>query len=245
MLLITLALLAAALGYAVFESGGVLRADWNVSLLLIGAGVLLYWSTLRRGDASPALEPTLRFAIFLLPAYLLFQLAPLPLAILRIVSPARAELTAAIARAAPPVNFAPISVAPFATFEQLFRYLAYIAVFLTIRELAWRFDRHTWLIMLPLVIMAAGEAAAGIPQAYHAGFARGTYVNRNHFAGFLELSLPFAVAYSVMTLGRRRDRPLALGQAFMACLAIATAALLFVGVVDSLSRMGFSPAWQP
>ena len=40
--LITLALLAAALGYAVFASGGVLRAEWNVSLLLIGASALLY-----------------------------------------------------------------------------------------------------------------------------------------------------------------------------------------------------------
>src|ERR1700694_3884065 len=95
--LVMLALLAAALGYAVFESGGVLRADWNVSLLLIGASALLYWSTLRRGDRSPALEPALRFPAFLLPAYLLFQLVPLPLTILRVVSPARAELTAAIA----------------------------------------------------------------------------------------------------------------------------------------------------
>lgn len=237
--LITLALLAAALGYAVFESGGVLRAEWNVSLLLIGASALLYWLILRRSDASAPLDPGLRLPIFLLPAYLLLQLAPLPLGILRFVSPARTELTAAIARAAPAVNFAPLSVAPFATFEQLFRYLAYIAVFLTIRELAWRFDRHAWLIMVPLVIMAVAEAAAGIAQAHQAGFARGTYVNRNHFAGFLELSLPFAAAYSVMTLGRGRVRPLPLRQAFIACLAIATAALLFMGVVDSLSRMGF------
>ena len=165
-------------------------------------------------------------------------MTPLPLGILRLVSPARAELTEAIAHAAPAVNFAPLSVAPFATFEQLFRYIAYIAVFLTIRELSWRFDRHTWLIVLPLVIMAAAEAAAGIAQTHQTGFARGTYVNRNHFAGFLELALPFAVAYSVMTLRRRRG-PLPLRQALIACLAIATAALLFMGVVDSLSRMGF------
>src|SRR5690349_5120244 len=109
---ISLALLAAALGYAVFQSGGMVRADWNVSLLLIGAGALLYWSTLRRADASPALEPALRLTVFLFPAYLLLQLVPLPLTILRIVSPARAELTAAIANAAPAPHLAPISVAP-------------------------------------------------------------------------------------------------------------------------------------
>src|SRR2546423_73911 len=137
--LITLALLAAALGYAVFESGGVVRAEWNISLLLIGAGALVYWSTRRRDDASPALDPALRLPLFLLPAYLLVQLIPLPLTILRIVSPARAELTAAIANAAPAPHFAPLSVSPFATFEHLFRYIAYIAVLLTIRELAWRF----------------------------------------------------------------------------------------------------------
>jgi O-antigen ligase len=64
-------------------------------------------------------------------------------------------------------------------------------------------------------------------------------VNRKHFAGFLELSLPFAVAYSVMILGRHRGRPLPLRQAFVACVAIAAAALIFIGVADSLSRMGF------
>jgi O-antigen ligase len=64
-------------------------------------------------------------------------------------------------------------------------------------------------------------------------------VNRNHFAGFLELSLPFAFAYSVMILGRHRGRPLPLRQAFVACVAIAESALIFIGVVDSLSRMGF------
>lgn len=237
--LITLALLAAALGYAVFESGGVVRADWNVSLVLIGASALLYWSRLRRGDRSPALEPALRLPVVLLPAYLLFQLVPLPLTILRVVSPARAELTAAIANVALASDFAPLSVTPFTTFEHFFRYIAYVAVFLTIRELAWRFDKRTWLIMLPPVIMGAAEAAIGIAQAHEAGFARGTYVNRNHFAGFLELSLPFAFAYSVMILGRRRGRPLSLRHAFVACLAIATAALIFMGVVDSLSRMGF------
>ena len=234
----TLALLASALAYAVFESGGVVRADWNVSLALIGAGVLLYWVRVRPSDLAPPLEPGLRWPLLLLPAYVLLQLAPLPVALLRLLSPARAELAAATASVLPPAGLAPLSVNPPATLEHLLRLCAYVAAFLLVRELAWRLDRRPWLPILPLAGIAAAEAVLGIAGSHTTGFAHGTYVNRNHFAGLLELALPFAAAYAIAALCRGRG-PLSLRRAMAACLGLGAASLMFVAVLLSVSRTGF------
>jgi O-antigen ligase len=237
--LVTLVILASALGYSVWQSGGVERADWNFSLVLIGASALLYWSSVRRNDRAAALEPVLRWPLILLPAYVLLQLVPLPVAWLEILSPARAQLAAAASRVLPPAAFAPLSVAPAATFEHLLRVCAYVTTFLLVREIAWRLDELRWVAILPLPVIAAAEAVLGITQSGGAGFARGTYVNRNHFAGFLELALPFALAGSLALARGRRGKPLSIRLALMACLGLGVAALIFIAALDSLSRMGF------
>jgi len=65
-------------------------------------------------------------------------------------------------------------------------------------------------------------------------------VNRNHFAGLLEMVLPFAVMYPI-AIGRRvRSRDsLPVGAAAMACAMLAVAALILLGIIYSFSRMGF------
>jgi O-antigen ligase len=72
------------------------------------------------------------------------------------------------------------------------------------------------------------------------GAATGTYVNRNHFAGLLEMALPIAVALAVAawrkgTLQSSQTAGPALRMTFL----LASSACLLAGVVASLSRMGF------
>jgi O-antigen ligase len=65
-------------------------------------------------------------------------------------------------------------------------------------------------------------------------------VNRDDFAGFLEMCLPFAVLYPVAILKRARSRyesPAV--PALKACGLLVIAALIFVAVLQSSSRMGF------
>ncbi len=116
----------------------------------------------------------------------------------------------------------PVWVLPAATYAAWLHLAVYILVFLAMRELAWR---SSWIAALPLVGVAALEAALGLTQTY----AHGTYLNRDHFAGLLEMALPFAAMYGVAAL----RTPLAASGAF------ACAALILAGVVHSLSRMGF------
>lgn len=126
-----------------------------------------------------------------------------------------------------------ISVAPAATFVGWLHLAGCILVFLIVRETAWR-ARTPWVAAFPLAAVAALEAALGLAQFYagaDAG-AHGTFVNRDHFAGLLEMALPFAALYGLALV--RQGRMTVAGVA-----AMAAAALILAGVVHSLSRMGF------
>ena len=63
-------------------------------------------------------------------------------------------------------------------------------------------------------VFSGHEHLLGRPKRFNLGSVTGTYVNRNHLAGLLEMSLPFAVACGVEILARsraglwaRRSRP--------------------------------------
>jgi O-antigen ligase len=101
----------------------------------------------------------------------------------------------------------------------------------------------------PLLLVATLEAILGIIQAYGEGslngMATGTYQNRDHYAGLLEMVLPFAAVYPLAVLQRDDDEirfqsPAA--PAIKACLLWAMAAILLVAIILSLSRMGFLSA---
>jgi O-antigen ligase len=65
-------------------------------------------------------------------------------------------------------------------------------------------------------------------------------VNHNHYAGFLEMALPFAVIYPVAIWRRPRPRGhLTMAPALGACGVWALAGLIFTAIVYSYSRMGF------
>jgi O-antigen ligase len=100
-----------------------------------------------------------------------------------------------------------------------------------------------WLAIWPIVAIGALEAGLGLCQNFGGGVDQvrwGTYVNHNHYAGFLEMALPFAVVYPVALWRRTRlpgHSPVA--SALGACGVWALAGLIFAGIVHSFSRMGF------
>jgi O-antigen ligase len=69
--------------------------------------------------------------------------------------------------------------------------------------------------------------------------ASGTFVNPNHFAGFLELVLPLALGYAVYRLFRRGPHG---ERGAIPLLVIFIALLLFLGILFSRSRMGIFSA---
>jgi hypothetical protein len=105
------------------------------------------------------------------------------------------------------------------------------------------FSEYRWLVIWPILGIAALEAGLGLWQ-YFGGTGEqvrwGTYANHNHYAGFLEMALPFAVMYPVVLLRRAHS---GWHSSFSPALAAsglwALAGLIFAGIVCSFSRMGF------
>ncbi len=196
----------------------------------------------RRSSLAPRLSPWIRWPALLLPVYAALQCVPLPLALLRVLSPARAEQLDALVPVAGRMRFAPLSVMPSATLRLAVTMAACLLIFLVIRELAWRRPERQWTLAFPLIFLAALEAAIGLTQYFSAwpdGIARGTYVNRNHFAGLLEMALPFAILYPVAVILRNRSRRRSpAGPVFKAAPFLVLAGLILAGIIYSFSRMG-------
>ena len=197
----------------------------------------------RRSSLSPRLSPWIRWPALLLPAYAALQFVPLPLGVLRVLSPTRAGQIDALGPVAGVMRFAPLSVMPSATLRLAVTMAACLLIFLVIRELAWRRPERQWTLAFPLVFVAGIEAAIGLAQYFSAwpdGIARGTYVNRNHFAGLLEMALPFAVLYPVAIIQRTRSRRRSpVGPVLKAAPFLALAGLILAGIIYSFSRMGY------
>jgi O-antigen ligase len=275
-----LAALGGVLAYVAFQWGGVVRSGRYEYLLLLGLLAMILSLGRARDEWAPLPGGVVRWTLALLPVYVLMQVVPLPVSLVRVLSPARAEGVAALDLIGAKVNFASLSVSPAATFQSFLLVCGYSIIFLLVRELTWRFgvmpqpgsrsggftppfsgwrgkpaatfepgtevlhyERSRWLAIWPLVAIGALEAGLGLCQ-YFGGTGEqvrwGTYVNHNHYAGFLEMALPFAVVYPVALLRRARSRghsPVA--PALAACGVWALAGLMFAGIVHSFSRMGF------
>jgi O-antigen ligase len=224
--------LGAVLACAVIRYGAVLEVDRWVMALGVGVAVIACFLRKRRYELAPLLEPWLRWPLGLLAAYGVAQLAPLPPAVLRALSPARAEIAAATGG-----GWAPLTVAPAHTLFLLMTLGACLLTLLAAREAAWRLEQRAWLAAVPIVVIAALEAGLGLAQYYSNypdGVAHGTWVNRNHFAGFLEMGLMLAVGIGIEPQRTRRTQRRAI--------AMVAAAVILAGIIHSLSRMGFTAA---
>jgi O-antigen ligase len=233
-----LTILSLSLAYAALQRGGVYQSDWNACLLAIGAVFILH-RVLTRRDSVPPLDRLSQCLLLALAALAILQVLPLPLPLVQVLSPARAELALATVPVLGPVHSVPLSTTVPLTVEHLLRLAGYLLVFLLIRDIGWRAHASPWIPVVPLIILASLEATLGILQAYtgDAGtVANGTWVNRDHFAGFLEMCLPLAVMYGVSIAGRT------LVPALKACALLALAALILVAILCSLSRMGLVAA---
>jgi len=139
-------------------------------------------------------------------------------------------------------RFITLSAVPFETIQCLLTLGGYGLLFLIMWDLASRYELK-WLPVWPLLVIAAFESGLGMLQTGSVNAAAtGTYENRDHYAGLLEMVLPLAVMYAVAILKRnpkRHESPA--GPALKASCILAIAALILIAIIHSLSRMGFSP----
>lgn len=198
-----------------------------------------------------------RFQVLIWPVlfvlWVALQLVPLPAGLVQHLSPAR--VASAGLALLPPGSHAgtlALSINSHDTMVALLKFLAYFSAFLLAAHL---FDsrQHKSTLIRGLIILGCFEAGYGIVQyltGWHKIFtytnvhdlldATGTYINRNHFAGLLELILPFVLASAFYSLqkgsgvsrpdGRRApSQPSARYQAlfYLFLLSIMSVALVF------------------
>ncbi|MBN1511037.1 MAG: O-antigen ligase family protein, partial [Phycisphaerae bacterium] len=247
MAVLPLVVLAVVFGYAVFRYGGVVPEDWYLCLVGVGLAFTISRLTPRNGERVPGASAVTRLLILGILAVVLVQLVPLPASVVRLVSPARVELDEAVGEVVGAAPYTAMTIVPGETFRLLLTLVGLVLVFLLVREMAWRWRDNPWILAVPFVAVAFLEAVLGLVQYYWAGtpLATGTYVNRNHFSGLLEMALPFPLmgAVAVLRAGESvRSRRSPAGPAVRACLYLGVGAVLLLAIIHSLSRMGFIAA---
>ena len=223
--------MGAALANAVYWQGGLERAGWNVSLILIGIAAALAELD---GPAIPSASlGFLRWPLLLLPAYAIFQIIPFPLGLVRMLSPARAAL--------PNERLVSLSVNPAATWDHVLRLTAYALTFILARTTVCRIRPSTWLLVVPLLLIGGLEAAWGLTQAGGSGqlaVVHGSYLNRNHLAGLLEMVLPFAAMSAIAGARRANAKAVSISGALRVGIGTSLAAMISIALLRTSSRMG-------
>jgi O-antigen ligase len=116
-------------------------------------------------------------------------------------------------------------------------------VLFVVYDLSKRFSHRPWIVTLPLIAVGIAQASIGLVQASSStdSIATGTYAIRNHYAGLLEMILPFmavlgfAASASWESMANRHG----VAKILLVCVGVALTGLLFAAILSSLSRMGF------
>ncbi|HOX43454.1 MAG TPA: tetratricopeptide repeat protein [Myxococcota bacterium] len=208
-------------------------------LALACAGFVgLLWATRRQGHRIRMFP----LGVLLLAAAgaCLLQVLPLPRALLGLLSPGAAELTARVLEGTPLLGaWRPASLAPPATWLEVMKYLAYALALLTavnyyqdrtrarrlLKAVAW----SGFLVALTGFVhkLFAAETILGLYPIGPGTFFFSTFVNPNHLAGLLCLTAPVALGLALSA----RERPDRALYGFMGVVA-------GVGVFMTLSRGG-------
>jgi O-antigen ligase len=242
--------LFAAVALAVLAFGGTAPRFFAITQAVV---LILGILQLFAGQSFSATR--IRFPVtapLLLIALVLLQTVPLPISLARIFG---------ISVVNPPGHTTfTLSAAPYETVSQMLALVTYLTAFCLVLMICLD-NRAKKKLVLALLAMGVFEAFYGLIQ-YLTGWqqiflyvkkfyledATGTYINRNHFAGLLEMILPFAVVFAlqhVWTLRRRFEEEHTSASELLSSADfpflvfwIFIAAAIFAAIVCSHSRMG-------
>jgi putative inorganic carbon (HCO3(-)) transporter len=167
-------------------------------------------------DASDRLDGRLPLfvkvlvGIFL--AFSVLQIVPLPAGLVKVLSPRAYDIYAGLVKDAilAPSSSLTLSLAPRASVYELALIVCYgLFGFLVLRTVRSR--RRAEILVVVILASAVFQAVYGLaetlsghetilgrPKRYGIGSATGTFVNRNHFAGFLEMAFPLSLGYLLL-----------------------------------------------
>jgi O-antigen ligase len=186
---------------------------WARNAIVIGSlCVTALWIMQMAGKGRLLLlrDPLLLVPIILFVGILLLQLLPLAPDTLNAISPATAEIYENTLPDYPASGEArTISITPYNTEWEIRRLAAFLLVFLVIAH-TFRTRRQVMTLLIALIVIGSFEAVYGLAERFSGGnhifwnerifmkeAVSGTFINKNHFAGFLEMIIPVALGLFV------------------------------------------------
>lgn len=250
--LLTLIAFGSVLAFGAVRPVPVALMGTAVGLVAVAAFWSTGWPPLRAAAGS------VLGVILLMP---LLQSLPLPQRVVSLVSPGRVALLGELRLPAEQAgSYLALSVNPCATSLAFFKLMCYALAFL----LGFQFLKRRGRSALVVALIAIGlfEAVYGLVQylagwQYVFGYARiyntdvasGTYVNRDHYAGLLAMTLPFMLAGIWFRVPWRHAPQRAIRRDILVSSETAVwvarlvlFAVVFIGLVFSMSRMGIAAA---
>ncbi|HWR58964.1 MAG TPA: O-antigen ligase family protein [Thermodesulfovibrionales bacterium] len=208
-----------------------------IAFLAVVTFIYFLWST-KDDTAQFTNEKGIIFAALLLFSYPLFQLVPLPVSLLNLLHPKFRDLMTISPNEVP--SFHSISVYPFATEMEICRLFIYLTVFI-VASFGIKDEEGVTRVMKVLVVFGFVLGLFAVIQHatwngkiywikkpfYADVLPFGPFVNKNHYAGFMEMIIPLSLGLSLRS--RRNEKKL-----LFAFLGITMAVTLFF----SLSRAG-------
>ncbi len=223
---------------------------WSVyGICMILAFLVFLWQDRNPLSIVPSANINLAVALFFVVT--LFLCLPLPTYVLSYLSPVRYQtLMSAHVLLNRPTSWQTLSYIPRLAFSWWVFLICLWLFFVTVRHLCAdsKILRHiVWVMMCVAMLEAAyGLIQALVPtlgvlwvnyvQAYM-GSARGTFINRNHFAGFMEMTWPLALGFTMAQGGWGQGYTL---KKIIASERLNRQALLALGVVVLLLALLFS-----
>lgn len=238
---------------------------WAFSLMELGILLIIFlWAIqsilLRNHD--PLLRtpnsklPAILFSLFLL--LILFQMLPLPSAMIKIISPQTFSLRQQLLLPTDQLPMTTLSFVPFLTKIEFFKWLTLIGFFLFL--LKWRYFDMKTIQRLILVVFGVGlfeslygmfEFFSGHKHILHLKMdhmissVTGTFINRNAFAGYLLMVIPLSMGYLFsrqrhsmgQSTGLRHRLTSLDGKSLLIAFGVV---LMILGLLLSASRMGIA-----
>jgi O-antigen ligase len=200
--------LSLAVALAVLAFGGTAPQFFAITQAIVLILGILQLFAGRSFSATRAHSPVT--VSFLLITLVLLQIVPLP--------PSLAHIFGVSVVDPPGHTTFTISAAPYETVSQMLALVTYLTAFYLVLTICTD-QRSKKRFVVALLVIGVFEAFYGLIQ-YLTGWqqiffyvkkfyledATGTYINRNHFAGLLEMILPFAVVFALQRIWRLRQK---------------------------------------
>lgn len=223
---------------------------WSIySVCMIAAFLIFLWQDRIRHSLVPGIGVNLTVVLFF--AVTMFLCIPLPFHMLSYFSPARFQtLTTAQILLPSSLSWQTISYSPQVALSWWIFLFSLCLFFVVVKDLC---SESKMLRRIVVVMMGVGmiEAVYGLIQALvptlgvlwvdyvqaYMGNARGTFINRNHFAGFIEMVWPLALGFTLAQGGWGQGYTL---KKILASERLNRQALLALGIVILLLALLFS-----